>query len=82
MNSVLTSLSPKQIKLMILVETRRGRKVRRILSYHVSNKLLSTESFAQPILLLFYRFRDEKELLSDFPKCIKRNCKKKEFKML
>ena len=31
------------------------------------NKLLSPEKFAQHVLLLFYPFRDEKELLSGFP---------------
>ena len=32
----------------------------------MSNKLLSSEEFAH-VLLLFYPFRDEKELLSGFP---------------
>ena len=58
---------PKQIKLMISGETMRCRKVKRILSYHVSNKFLSPEKFAHHVLLLFYPFRDEKELLSSFP---------------
>ena len=58
---------PKKIKLIISGETKRGRKVRRILRYHVSNKLLSPEKFADHVLLLFYQFRDEKELLSGFP---------------
>ena len=31
------------------------------------NKLLSPEKFAHHVLLLFYPFRDEKELLSGFP---------------
>lgn len=31
------------------------------------NKLISQEKFANHMLLLFYSFRDEKELLSDCP---------------
>ena len=42
-------------------------KVRTVLQYHVPNKLLSPEKFAHHVLLLFYPFRDEKELLSGFP---------------
>ena len=45
----------------------RYRKVRTVLQYHVPNKLLSPEKFAHHVLLLFYPFRDEKELLSGFP---------------
>ena len=33
----------------------------------MSNKLLSSKEFAHRVLLLFYPFRDEKELLSGFP---------------
>ena len=64
MKSVLTSL---KTKLMISRETMRYRKVRRILRYRVLNKLLAQEKFAHHVLLLFYPFRDEKELLSGFP---------------
>ena len=42
-------------------------KVRTVLQYHVPNKLLTPEKFAHHVLLLFYPFRDEKELLSGFP---------------
>ena len=31
------------------------------------NKLLSPEKIAHPVLLLFYPFRDEKDLLSGLP---------------
>ena len=64
MKSVLT---PQ--KLMISGRTMRCRKARRILRYryHVSKKLFSPEKFAHNVLLLFYPFRDEKELSSDFP---------------
>ena len=43
------------------------RKVRRILRYHVPNKVLHPEIFAHHVLLLFYPFRDEKKLLSGLP---------------
>ena len=52
---------------MISGETMRYCKVRTVLQYHVPNKLLSPEKFAHHVLLLFYPFRDEKELLSGFP---------------
>ena len=52
---------------MISGETIICRKVRRISRYHVPNKLLSPEKFAYHVLLLFYPFRDGKELLSGFP---------------
>ena len=44
----------------------RCRKVRRIVRYHVPNEVLCPEKFAHHVLLLFYSFRDERELLSDF----------------
>ena len=43
------------------------RKVRQILGYHMPNKLLSSEKFAHHVMLLFFLFRDEKQLLSDYP---------------
>ena len=58
---------PKRIKSMISGETMRCRKVKRIIRYHVPNKILSPEKFAHDDLLLFYPFRDEKDLLSGFP---------------
>ena len=45
----------------------RCRKVRKILRYHVPNKILYPEKFAYHVLLFFYPFRDEKELLSGLP---------------
>ena len=45
----------------------RCRKVRRVLRYHASNKILSPEKFAHHVLLLFDLIRDEKDLLSGFP---------------
>ena len=64
MNSVIT----KKIKLIISGETMRFRKVRRILRYHVSNKLLPPEKFAHYVMPLFFPFRDEKQLLSGCPR--------------
>ena len=49
---------------MISGETMRCQKVRRILICHVSDKLLSPEKFAHHVMLLFFPFRDEKQLLS------------------
>ena len=60
-------LTPPKIKLMIAGETMQCRKVRHILRYHVSNKLLAAEEFAHHVLFLFFLFRDVKELLSGFP---------------
>ena len=63
---------------MILGEIMRYSEVRRILRYHVSNKLLSPEKFAHNMLLLFYPFRDEKELLSGFPPIYKTKLQEEE----
>ena len=48
-------------------ETLCCQKVRQILRYHMPNKLLSPEKFAHYAMLLFFWFRDEKQLLSDCP---------------
>ena len=52
---------------MVSGETMRYSKVRRILRYHTPNRILSSEKFAHHVLVLFYLFRGEKELLSGFP---------------
>ena len=44
-------------------------KVRWILQYNLLNKLLFPEKFAHHVLLLFYLFREEKELV--FHQCMK-----------
>ena len=59
-------LIPQNIKLMISRETMQHHKVRRILRYHVANKLLCPEKLAHHVLLLFYILKDEKELLPVF----------------
>ena len=41
--------------------------MRRILRYHVSNKFLSPEIFAHHVMLFFFLFKDEKQLLSGCP---------------
>ena len=63
---------------MISGETMQYQKVRRILQYHVPNKLLSSEKFAYHVILLFCPFRDEKELLLVSPPIYKKNFKRKE----
>ena len=45
----------------------RCRKVRRTLRYHVPNKISHPKQFVHHVLLLFYPFRDKKELLSGLP---------------
>ena len=50
-------------KLMISEETTRCRKIKRILRYHLPNKLLSQEKFAHRVLVLIYPSRDEIEFL-------------------
>ena len=58
---------PPKIKLMISGETMRCQKVRRILPYYVLNKLLSTETSAHHVMLLFFPFTVEKQLPSGNP---------------
>ena len=58
---------PKQIKLMNSGEKMQCCKVRRILRYHIPNEVLCPAKFTHHVLLLFYPFRDERELLSGFP---------------
>ena len=48
-------------------ETMQYHKIRGILQFDVPNKLLSSKRFAHHVLLLFYPFKDERELLSGFP---------------
>ena len=52
---------------MISGKTTCCRIVRQILQYHVPNKLLSPEKYAHVVMLLFFPFRDEKQLLSGCP---------------
>ena len=52
--------------MIISGETKRCQNVRQILRYHRPNKLLSPEKFAHHVMLLFFQFRDEKQLLSGF----------------
>ena len=75
-------LTPPKIKLMIAGETMQCRKVRHILRYHVSNKLLAAEEFAHHVLFLFFLFRDVKELLSGFPPLYQNKLRKQEVQAL
>ena len=52
---------------MISGKTTCCRIVRQILRYHVPNKLLSPEKYAHVVMLLFFPFRDEKQLHSGCP---------------
>ena len=45
----------------------------------MSNQLLSPEKFAHHVLLLFYPFRDEKDLLSSFPPMFQNKLQKEQF---
>ena len=58
---------PKQIKLMKSKQVMRCRKVRKVLRYHVPNSMLYPEKYAHHLLMLFYPFRNENELLSGTP---------------
>ena len=75
-------LTPPKIRLMIAGETMQCRKVRHILRYHVSNKLLAAEEFAHHVLFLFFLFRDVKELLSGFPPLYQNKLRKQEVQAL
>ena len=75
-------LTPPKIRLMIAGETMQCRKVRHILRYHVSNKLLAAEEFAHHVLLLLFLFRDVKELLSGFPPLYQNKLRKQEVQAL
>ena len=52
----------KEIKSKTSGETMKCRKVRRALLYYVPKRILSLKKFAHYVLLLFYSFRDKKEL--------------------
>ena len=52
---------------MVSVETMRCHKVGRIVRYPMPNKLLPPKKLAHCVLLIFYPFKDEKEVLLDFP---------------
>ena len=45
----------------------------------MSNKLLSPEKFAHHVLLLFYPFRYEKDLLSSFPPMFQNRLQEEQF---
>ena len=51
---------PPNIKLIVSVETMYCRKVRRILQYHVPNKILFPEKISHHVMLSFSLFREGK----------------------
>lgn len=55
------------MKVMISREIMWCFKITGILRHQVADRLLFQEKLANHVLLLFYPFRDEKELLSGFP---------------
>ena len=59
-------LTRQKIKLMISEETMQFCKLRRIFQYYVPSKLLSPEKYPHHVLLLFYPFKYQRELLSGF----------------
>ena len=52
---------------MVSVETVRCHKVGRIVLYPMPNKLLPPKKLTHCVLLIFYPFRDKKEVLLGFP---------------
>ena len=72
---------PPKIELMISGETMKCRKVKRILQYHVPNKILSSGKISHHVLLLFYLLRDKKEY-QIFHESIKINCERNDSRML
>ena len=48
-------------------------KVTRILQYHMPNKLLYPEKFTHHVMLLFFKYRDEKQFLSGCPPLYQNN---------
>ena len=59
-------LTRQKIKLLISEETMQFCKLRRIFQYYVPSKLLSPEKYPHHVLLLFYPFKYQRELLSGF----------------
>ena len=53
-------------------------KVKRIFRYRLPSKFFSLQKFAQYVLLLYFPFRDEKELLLGFSPIYQNNSKRKE----
>ena len=68
-------LTPPKIKLIIAGETMQCRKVRHILRYHVSNKLLAPEEFAHHVLFLFFCSEMKKNCYQVFHHCTKQTAR-------
>ena len=59
---------PKLIPLMKSKEKMRCRGVKKVLRYHTPNRKVDPEAYAHHLLLLFYPFREETELLCETSK--------------
>jgi len=55
---------PKLVPLMSSKEKLRCRNVKKVLRYHTPNTLVRAEAYAHHLLMLFYPFRKESDLLS------------------
>ena len=69
---------PPKINLMISGEIMHCQKVRRILRYHVPNKLLSPEKFTHHVILLPFPFRVKNNCYQVFHHCSKTKPQEKE----
>ena len=58
-------LYPKLIPLMFSTDKMRCRNVKKILRYHTPNPAVNAEAYAHHLLMLFYPFRKESELLCE-----------------
>lgn len=56
---------PKIIPLMSSKEKMRCRNVKKILRYHIPNPVVNAEAYAHHLLMLFYPFRKESDLLCE-----------------
>jgi len=59
---------PKSIPLMLSKEKMKRRNVRKVLRYHTPNAATNAEAYSHHLLMLFFPFRKETELLSEVDK--------------
>ena len=67
---------PKLVPLMTSTEKMRCRNVKRIIRYHTPNALISAEAHAHHLLMLFFPFRKESDLMSLVLKYVKNENRK------
>ena len=56
---------PKIIPLMSSKEKMRCRNVKKVLRYHIPNPVVNAEAYAHHLLMFFYPFRNESDLLCE-----------------